>query len=155
MNTRFDSDAKRFRFHATCALTLADFIAVGMPLAPQHFLLIGSVSSATSSVATLAHVSARARIMASFARNGNLADCVRAGQTQSKMMSLVGTALGAGLSWVIGPHPLHVMVAMLPLAALSLSAMHASSTLVVLRTLNVQRAERVFADLMMEIDRWL
>ena len=90
VNTKFDSDAKRYRFHSTCALTVADLIAVLMPLWPQHFFIMASLSSATSSVANLAQVAARARIMSSFALAGNLADCVRAGQTQSKLMSVLG-----------------------------------------------------------------
>ena len=44
VNTRFDADAKRYRFQATCALTLADFMAVCMPLAPQYFLVMASTS---------------------------------------------------------------------------------------------------------------
>jgi hypothetical protein len=44
VNTRFDADAKRYRFQATCALTLADFMAVCMPLVPQHFLVMASAS---------------------------------------------------------------------------------------------------------------
>ena len=152
VNTRFDADAKRYRFHSTCALTVADMIAVTMPFAPQHFFLLASLSSTTSSIANLAQVAARARIMSSFAAGNNLADCVRAGQTQGKLMSLVGTGAGAGLSWVIGPEPLHVMAVMMPLAAISLYAMHESSRVVVLRTLNVQRAERVYADIIRDIE---
>ena len=152
VNTKFDSDAKRYRFHSTSLLTLADAVAVMMPLVPQHFFLLASISSATSSIANLVQVSARARIMSSFAVQGNLADCVRAGQTQGKLMSLVGTGAGAGLSWVIGPDPLHVLCAMGPLAAVSLYAMFESSRVVVLRTLNVQRSERVFVDIIAALD---
>jgi hypothetical protein len=120
VNTRFDADAKRYRFHSTVALTVADLIAVTMPLAPQHFFAMASLASTVSSIANLAQVSARARIMSSFALDANLADCVRAGQTQGKLMSLLGTGLGAGLSWVLGPQPLHVLCAMVPLAAISM-----------------------------------
>ena len=151
VNTRFDADAKRYRFHSTCALTVADFISVMMPLAPQHFFLLASVSSTTSSIANLAQVAARARIMSSFALKGNLADCVRAGQTQSKLMSILGTATGASLSWIIGPEPLHVMALMAPLAAISVYSMHASSSVVVLRTFNEQRAERVYSRMLQAI----
>ena len=151
VNTRFDADAKRYRFHSTIALTAADLIAVMMPLMPQHFFVMASLSSAMSSIANLAQVAARARIMSSFAVTGNLADCVRAGQTQSKLMSIIGTGTGAGLSWVIGPEPYHVIGAMIPLAAVSCYAMHTSSCLVVMRTLNLQRCERVFADMLKEI----
>ena len=56
-------------------------------------------------------------------------------------MSLVGTAAGVGVSWLIGPRPLHVMLALVPLASLSLYATWRSSRLVVLRSLNLQRAE--------------
>lgn len=147
VNTRFDADAKRYRFHSTLALTLADFIAVLMPFAPQHFFVMASLSSTTSSIANLAQVSARARIMSSFAVQGNLADCVRAGQTQGKLVSIFGTAAGAGLSWVLGPEPVHVCCTMVPLAAVSLYAMFESSRLVALRTLNEQRAELLFAAL--------
>lgn len=151
VNTRFDADAKRYRFHSTLALTAADVIAVLMPLAPQHFFVLASLSSTTSSIANLAQVAARARIMSSFAVQGNLADCVRAGQTQAKLMSLIGTGAGAGLSWYLGPEPLHVLAAMAPLAAVSLYAMYESSRLVVLRTLNVQRAERVYSELLEQL----
>lgn len=107
--------------------------------------------SATSSVANLAHVAARARVMSSFAARGNLADCVRAGQTQGKLMSLLGTAAGAVVAWIIGPEPFNVVVVMMPLAVISCYSMHASSRLVVLRTLNVQRCERVYAALIVDL----
>ena len=44
VNTRFDADAKRYRFHATVAMTLADLVSVMMPLAPQHFFVMASLS---------------------------------------------------------------------------------------------------------------
>ena len=44
------------------------------------------------------------------------------------------------------------MAVMMPLAAISLYAMHESSRVVVLRTLNVQRAERVYADIIRDIE---
>lgn len=44
VNTRFDADAKRYRFQATIALTLADTLAVLMPLVPQHFFVMASLS---------------------------------------------------------------------------------------------------------------
>ena len=62
--------------------------------------------------------------MASFARRGNLADVTRAGQTQSKLASLIGTGLGAGLAWVVGSTPTDVFCCMVPLSWLSLYAMH-------------------------------
>ncbi len=151
INTRFDADPKRYRFHATCALTVADMVALTMPLFPQYFLQIGAFSSFTSSVANSAHVAARSAVMASMARQNNLADCTRAGQAQSKMMSVLGTALGAALSWLIGPEPLSVIGVVFPLAATSLYASHYSSQLVVLRTVNVQRAERVFGPMLHEL----
>ena len=148
VNTRFDADAKRYRFQATLALTVADFVAVLMPLVPQHFFLLASLSSTTSSIANLATVSARARIMACFAKQGNLADCVRAGQTQGKLMSLLGTGAGAAFSWTIGAEPSNVILAMVPLAAASVYATHRSSCLVVLPSLNLQRCELVYAELL-------
>lgn len=106
VNTRFDADARRYRFQSSVANTVADMIAVAMPLAPATFVLLGtnlssflvlaSLSSATSGIAGVAHAAARARVMASFALRGNLADCTRAGQTQAKLMSLVGTVAGIG-----------------------------------------------------------
>lgn len=151
VNTRFDADAKRYRFQSTVALTLSDFIAIAMPLAPQYFLPLASLSSAIGSIAGLAQTASRARVMSAFALGGNLADCTRAGQTQGKLMSIVGTSAGAYLSWLIGPDPYRVALCMLPLAALSLYSMHASSALVVLRSLNVQRAERLFRDLLLQL----
>lgn len=124
-----------------------------MPLFPQYFFLVASATSAISSVANIAQISARARIMSSFARRGNLADCVRAGQTQSKLTSLLGTASGAAISWFVGADPLKVMACMVPLAAVSTFAIYKSSEVVVLRALNVQRAERVFLPLIVQIGR--
>jgi hypothetical protein len=247
VNTRFDADARRYRFQSSVANTVADMIAVAMPLAPASFVILGthmpsflvlaSLSSATSGIAGVAHAAARARVMASFALRGNLADCTRAGQTQAKLMSLVGTALGigatrapaawagrarswnmghdtlirsiiicgmpgskggglpfyfriphgacagyspllplptspslhrrklsracstsdfetsladhhpsaaAGVSWAVGPQPFYVILAMVPLSVLSLLSTYRSCRLVVLRTLNVQRTERVY-----------
>lgn len=148
INTRFDTDAKRYRFHSTIALTAADAIAVAMPLAPQYFLLMASLSSAVGSIAHVAQTSARARIMASFALQGNLADCVRAGAVQAKLASLFGTGIGAGLSLAIGPDPYLTLAALPPLAAVSLYCTFVSSRIVILRGLNVQRAERALAPLL-------
>lgn len=152
VNTRFDADAKRYRFQATVALTLADLVAVVMPLCPQYFFIMASVSSATSSIANLAQTASRARVMASFALHGNIADCTRAGQTQAKITSIAGTSLGAYVSWIIGPDPYAVAACMLPLATLSIYSMYVSSRLVVLRSLNVQRAELVFSALLADLE---
>lgn len=144
IKVQFDADAKRYRFHSTVALTIADFISILMPLVPQHFMLLASISSALHSVANVAQLSARARIHASFARRGNLGDIARAGQTQAKIVSLLGTTLGAWLSWIIGPSPWLVAACMLPLAGVSLGSIYTASRYVVLNTLNLQRAELVF-----------
>lgn len=151
VSTRFDADPKRYRFQATIAMTFADIVSIAMPLCPQHFLLLASLSSATSSMAGLAQLAARARIQASFARQGNLADVARAGQTQAKLMSLFGTGIGAVLSWFVGANPLHVFGCMIPLAAISIYSTYRSSKFVVLQTLNLQRSERVFALLIQQI----
>ncbi|KAJ1621257.1 vitamin B6 photo-protection and homoeostasis-domain-containing protein [Pavlovales sp. CCMP2436] len=151
VNTKFDEDAKRYRFQSTVALTASDFMAIAMPLCPQHFLLIASLSSGIGSIASLAQTASRARVMTAFAVHGNLADCTRAGQTQGKLMSILGTSAGAGLSWFIGSDPLRVALCILPLAAASLYSMHVSSQLVVLRSPNVQRAERVFHSVLLQL----
>jgi len=148
VNTRFDGDAKRFRFQSTVAITLADFISVTMPFFPHLFLFLGSVSSATSSAALIAQTACRPRIQASWALRGNLADCTRAGQTQGRLMGLIGTVAGAGVSWVIGPNPWQVISCLVPLAACSLYSMYISSGMVVLRSFNLQRAERVYLHLL-------
>jgi hypothetical protein len=153
VNTKFDADAKKYRFQSTVALTAGDFLAIAMPLVPNHFLLMASLSSTIGSIAGLAQTASRARVMSAFALVGNLADCTRAGQTQGKLMSIFGTSAGAALSWVIGPEPLHVAACMVPLAGLSLYSMHVSSRLVVLRSFNVQRAERTFARILSQLPR--
>ena len=144
INTRFDADAKRYRFQSTCALTVADIIACSMPFYPQHFFVMASAASAMSTTANVAQTASRARIMASFARRGNLADCVRCGQAHAKLMSLVGTGIGAAIGGYIGPEPYTLLALLVPLASTSLFSIHRASKLVVLRSLNVQRAERAF-----------
>jgi len=151
VNTRFDADAKRYRLHATVAHTVADIISISLPLVPQYFLILASISSATHSVANMAHLASRARIQASFARQGNLADVARTGQTQAQLTNLLGTAIGATLSWFIGPNPLHVFVCLVPLAAVSIYCMYQSSRVVVLTSFNVQRAERVFSAILRQV----
>jgi len=160
VNTRFDADAKRYRFQSTAAFVVADLIAIIMPLYPGQFMALASLSSAISSMASVAQLAARARIQASFALQGNLADCARAGQTQAKLMSLLGTAMGAGLSWVIGPNPFNVGLCVLPLAAISMYCIYTSSRMVVLRSLNLQRSELAFKQILAqlqydaEVGRW-
>mmetsp|Transcript_14143 Transcript_14143/g.27944 ORF Transcript_14143/g.27944 Transcript_14143/m.27944 type:complete len:507 (+) Transcript_14143:50-1570(+) len=151
VNTRFDADAKRYRFHATVAHTVADMISITLPLFPHYFLILASISSATHSMANMAHLASRARIQASFARQGNLADVARTGQTQSQLTNLLGTGIGATLSWFIGPNPLHVGACLVPLAAVSLYCMYQSSRVVVLTSFNVQRAECVFRAILHQI----
>eukprot|EP00927_Polykrikos_kofoidii_P054852 TRINITY_DN49207_c0_g1_i1.p1 TRINITY_DN49207_c0_g1~~TRINITY_DN49207_c0_g1_i1.p1 ORF type:complete len:509 (+),score=47.89 TRINITY_DN49207_c0_g1_i1:38-1564(+) len=153
VNTRFDADAKRYRLRATLVHTAADWLAVCMPLFPQHFFVMASVSSAAHSMANVAQQTARARIYASFAMRGNLADFARVGQTHAKFMNLLGTAVGAALSWCIGPDPMHVIALMTPLAMISFYSTYASSALVVLRSFNVQRAERVFKAVLIQVEQ--
>jgi len=151
VNTRFDADAKRHRFRSVVAATAADAIAVVMPLWPGMFMPMASASAVLSSTSSVATVSARARIYASFSTGGNLADLSRAGQSQSKICSLMGTGLGATLSWVLGPEPLVVLAACTPLAAVSIAAMYRSSSLVVLPSLNLQRTELLFLDMLRQL----
>lgn len=102
-------------------------------------------------MAGLAQMAARARIQASFARQGNLADCARAGQTQAKLMGLLGTGAGATLSWIVGANPFNVFITMIPLAVISTYSVYRSSVYIVLQSMNVQRTERIFADLMPQL----
>lgn len=56
----------------------------------------------------------------------------------------MASRLLAGVSWAVGPQPYYVILAMVPLSVLSLLSTYRSCKLVVLRTLNLQRTERVY-----------
>mmetsp|Transcript_44392 Transcript_44392/g.96446 ORF Transcript_44392/g.96446 Transcript_44392/m.96446 type:complete len:528 (-) Transcript_44392:63-1646(-) len=151
VNTRFDEDAKRYRFYATAAAIGADLLAAGMPLYPQYFLALASISGGIRAASGVASMASRARIHASFALQENLADCTRTGSTQAKISSLLGTALGAGLCFMVSPTPLQVWSVMVPLACVSLYSTYISSRIVTLQSLNVQRTERLFQHMLLEM----
>lgn len=82
----------------------------------------------------------------SFVRRANLGDITAKVGSQAVSASLLGTAVGITLSTITGSDPLHVMVAFVPVATVSVALNSISSYSVHLPTFNFQRME-IFASL--------
>lgn len=83
----------------------------------------------------------------SFVLQNNLGDVTGKITSQSIAASVVGTGLGIGLSQVVGPEPINVLLASLPISFLCIVTCYESCRVVAIRTLNVQRGELICQDL--------
>ena len=153
---RFDSDPKRFRMIAAYSLDAATALEILTPLFPKLFLPLAAVANAGSfvcipsvagimtfrtgkNVSWLAASSTRAGIHRSLIKRENLADVTAKAGTQSIAASLLGTALGIGLSTVTTNSTPLIMSAFVALSAIHLYGNHKSLAVVQLNTLNQQR----------------
>jgi hypothetical protein len=143
INNRFDADPKRWRMISALALDGSTLLELMSPLAPSLFLPIASVANVGKNVAWLSASATRAGIHRSMTMRENLADITGKSGSQSIAGSLIGTALGIGLSPLIGSDTAVVMSAFGVLSFVHLGCNYASLQGVVLNTLNPQRFEIV------------
>lgn len=143
INTKFDSDPKRYKFLSVFLGQAANLLGILSLAKPGLFLLLTSVSSAFSRVGTLAFTSSRARIYGNFAAAGNLGDLIRCSQAQSTLATLAGTAVGVGLAPLVGADVSNILYVFFPLSAATHLLAYKAVGVIELSTLNVHRFELV------------
>merc|ERR1712194_145339 len=144
VNTRFDSDPKRYRFQAALLGKAADFFSIFTLGRPEYFLALSTLGSACGRVSAGAASSCRAKVYETFALRSNLGDVLRCTQAQTVTAQLLGTGVGACFGPVIGADMTRLLIGNAVLSAASIYAAYVSSALVQMQTLNVQRAELIF-----------
>eukprot|EP00928_Gymnodinium_smaydae_P043809 TRINITY_DN29289_c0_g1_i1.p1 TRINITY_DN29289_c0_g1~~TRINITY_DN29289_c0_g1_i1.p1 ORF type:complete len:541 (+),score=51.47 TRINITY_DN29289_c0_g1_i1:60-1682(+) len=146
VNTRFDSDPKRYRFQAACVGKLADFVSICTLYRPDLFLLFSTLGGACGRLSTNTASSCRAKIYETLSRNNNLGDVLRCATAQSTAAQLIGTGLGAMMGPMVGSDLEKLLVTNFVFSVLGIYYSYQSSSMVQMATLNVQRAEYVFAN---------
>lgn len=152
VNTRFDSDPKRFRFQAALLGKVADLLSIFTLGRPEYFLALSTLGSAFGRVSASTAQSCRAKIYETFARQENLGDVLRCSQAQTVAAQLLGTGIGALLGPIVGSDVHRLLLGNAAFSCAAIYCAYTSSALVQMRTLNVQRAEilfhRVLSDLL-------
>ena len=148
INTKFDSDPKRYKFLSVFLGQGANLLGIMSLARPGLFLLLTSLGSALSRVGTLAFTSSRARIYENFATAGNLGDLIRCSQAQSTLATILGTAVGVILSPVVGGDVTSLVGVFIPVSVATHVLAYKAVSVIELRTLNGHRMELV-------VDSWL
>eukprot|EP00929_Paragymnodinium_shiwhaense_P044888 TRINITY_DN23006_c0_g1_i1.p1 TRINITY_DN23006_c0_g1~~TRINITY_DN23006_c0_g1_i1.p1 ORF type:complete len:576 (-),score=85.54 TRINITY_DN23006_c0_g1_i1:94-1821(-) len=141
VNTRFDSDPKRYRFFAAVAGKVADVVSILTLYRPDLFLLFSALGGACGRVSTSTASSCRAKIYETLSRSNNLGDVLRCSTAQSTAAQLIGTAGGACLGPFIGADVGKLLLTNFGFSAVGLFYAYRSSSLVEMTTLNEQRFE--------------
>lgn len=143
INTKFDSDPKRYKFLSVFLGQGANLLGILSLARPGLFLVLTSISSALSRVGTLAFTSSRARIYGNFAAAGNLGDLIRCSQAQSTLATVAGTAVGVCLAPLIGADVSKILFVFFPLSAATHLLAYKAVSVIELSTLNAHRFELV------------
>lgn len=142
VSSKFDARPKHHRFTSALLLHAATLLELVTPLFPQFFVASASISNIAKNVSWLATGATRAAINRTFAVHDNLGDLTAKSGAQSTAAGLIGTALGVVLSYMMpSAHPMALVAAFLPMAAINTYAVHASCRSVVTATLDPQRAD--------------
>lgn len=151
INTRFDSDPKRYRFMAAVVGKFADMLSIFTLHWPQHFLVLSALSGACSRLGHSTYGSCRAKIDETFANSANLGDVLRCSAAQATAAQLLGTALGAALGPLVGANVGRLLAGNVLFSLAGMYFCYQSCTLVRMSTLNLQRAELLFRQAVDEI----
>jgi len=151
VNTRFDSDPKRFRFYAAVLGKTADIISVFTLARPELFLLFSTIGCTFGRMSQTTIMSCRAKIYETFARKDNLGDISRCSQAQTTAAQLLGTAGGACLGPLVGADIYRLLFCSGFLSVAALCSAYKASNLVQMSTLNIQRAELTFQQAVADI----
>ena len=158
---RFDSEPKRYRFKAAVALQMATFCELMTPLMPSMFLVMASLSNIGKlcgvellwsnlrlgkNIAWLALSGTRAQMHQSLCLKDNLGDITAKSGSQSTGAGLMGTGLGVVAAAIAGDSFMYSMALYLPLGCIGLFSIYQSNSVVLTRSLNLQRTERIFHD---------
>ncbi|CAG8441095.1 12658_t:CDS:2 [Ambispora leptoticha] len=160
VNSRFDSEPKRYRFRATLYMQLASLLELIAPLYPHLFLLFASTSNVGKNICWLAGAASRAQMTKTFALRDNLGDITGKSRSQGTAAGLLGTGIGIAISATITAmssvpsviQPVfHIFLAFLPFSLLNIYAAYRSNTYVTNSTLNIQRTEMILYPFVKEI----
>ena len=142
INSRFDSDPKRFRFQAMALAKIADLFCILTLQWPQYFFALSALGGALGRLSMNIGQTSRPKIFETFSR-GNLGDLMRCNSAQTTAAELLGTGLGAGLGQLLGAEVHLLACASVLLSVSSLSCCYQATALVQMASLNRQRAELV------------
>jgi hypothetical protein len=146
INTKFDSDPKRYKFLSVLLGQSANFLGIMSLSYPGLFLLLTSLSSGLSRIGTLAVTSSRARIYEDFSLQGNLGDLVRCSQAQSTLGTVVGTVIGVSLAPLIGGDVTSILAIFLPASLATHYVAFKAVSVIEMSTFNRQRFELVIEE---------
>ncbi|TPX32433.1 hypothetical protein SmJEL517_g04418 [Synchytrium microbalum] len=151
VSNKFDAQPKRYRFYSALALQAATILELVTPMVPHLFLPLASFSNIAKNVAWLASSATRAAMHRGFTKEDNLGDVTAKAGVQATAAGLVGTALGVGVSWVVGTQPWMLGLAFFPLCVANLGFAYMANVCVVTRSLNVTRAELALRPLIVDL----
>jgi len=139
INSRFDSEPKRWRFLSGLAQDASTLLELLTPLAPGAFLPLAAVANVGKNVSWLAASATRAGIHLSLASRSNLADVTAKSGSQATVAATAGTFLGAALSPLIGTDPQHILAMFAFCSVAHLASLHWALRGVVLLSCSPQR----------------
>ena len=146
VNTRFDAEPRRWRMISALAINGAIVLESATPFFPGMFLLAASAANVAKNVGWMSASATKAAIHASFARRQNLADITGKAGAQSIGASVIGTALGIGISGLVEPSSVTMVSTVALLCCSNIFCLKKSLELVVVRSLNGSRAELALSD---------
>ena len=140
----FDANPKQWRMVSGIALDLSTFLELISPLFPYaYFLPLASLANVGKNISFLTASASRAALHQNLAKKANLGDITAKAGSQSILASLVGTALGVGMSpfLITGQdyHSSHILLA----TFLVLSAIHQGGTYMSLKSVPITSLNRV------------
>ncbi|KAJ3110519.1 hypothetical protein HDU96_006505 [Phlyctochytrium bullatum] len=152
--SRFDSQARRYRFLSAVTIQAATLAELLTPLVPHLFLPMASLSNIGKNVGWLAASATKASMHRGFAKGDNLGDITAKSGAQATLAGLVGTVGGVSLSWMLtyfnagatAVSPWTMLYVFVPLSAFNLWSAYRANLSVVTRSLNVERGELALKD---------
>lgn len=101
--SQFDASPKYWRMVSALVLDAATLLEITSPLVPSaHVLAVASIANVGKNIGFLTASASRAALHQSLAKANNLADLTAKAGSQSMAASLLGTAVGIGLSPILG-----------------------------------------------------
>jgi hypothetical protein len=137
--TRFDMSPIRYRLLSAIMLDASVLLEIFTPLVPALFLPLASLANIGKNIAWLGASASRAAIHRSFLKRENLADITAKAGSQTILASLLGTALGIGLSFGMGQNVPMILACFLVLSAGHIMATYRALKRVVINHLTEAR----------------
>jgi hypothetical protein len=150
VNVKFDSNPKRYKFLSVSFGQISNIFGILSLWHPPMFLILTSLSSVFSRIATMALVPSRVRIYSEFAIAGNLGDVIRCSQAQMTLATIIGTAVGVVIAPVLGSSFPKIITLFVPLSVFTHWAAYKAISLIRLSTFNRHRYELVIEGFMID-----